>query len=45
LGDKWKNKAKDTDYDFAPALDGDVISTTKNLADAEAALGHKWTIE
>ena len=45
LGDKWKNKAKDTDYDFAPALDGDVISTTKNLADAEAALGHKWVIE
>lgn len=30
-GDKWKNKAKDTDYDFNPALDGDVISTLSNL--------------
>ena len=43
-GDKWKNKAKDTDYDFNPALDGEVISTLKNLGDAETSVGHKWNI-
>jgi hypothetical protein len=43
-GDKYKNKAKDTDYNFNPALDGDVISTLKNLGDAEKSVGHKWNI-
>lgn len=43
--EKWKNKAKDTDYDFNPALDGDVISTLKNLKDSEDNLGHKWVIQ
>ena len=43
-GDKWKNKAKDTDYNFNPALDGEVISTLKNLGDAEKSVGHKWNI-
>ena len=43
--EKWANKAKDTDYDFNPALDGDVISTMKNLDDTEKALGHKWVIQ
>jgi hypothetical protein len=33
---KWHNKAKDTDYNFAPALDGDMISTAKHLTGAEA---------
>ena len=42
---KWKNPAKDTDYNFAPALDGDMISTAKNLKDSEANLGHKWVID
>ena len=28
---KWHNPAKDTDYNFAPKLDGDMISTAKNL--------------
>jgi len=42
---KWKNPANDTDYNFRPALDGDVISTQKNLADAEKNLGHQWVIE
>merc|ERR1719515_425396 len=42
---KWKNPAKDTDYNFKPKLDGDVISTQKNLADAESNLGHKWVID
>merc|ERR1719213_1307524 len=42
---KWKNPAKDTDYNFAPTLDGDMITTAKNLGDAEQNLGHKWVIE
>ena len=29
--EKWKIPAKDTDYDFNPALDGDVISTMNQL--------------
>jgi hypothetical protein len=42
---KWKNPAKDVDYNFAPKLDGDVISTQKNLADAQDTLGHTWVID
>merc|ERR1719213_119822 len=42
---KWKNPAKDVDYNFRPALDGDVITTQKNLGDAETNLGHKWVID
>jgi len=41
---KWKNPAKEVDYNFAPKMDGDVISTQKNLADAEEKLGHKWDL-
>lgn len=41
---KWHNVAKDTDYNFAPKLDGDMVSTAKNLADSETNLGHKWVI-
>ena len=42
--EKWKNPAKDVDYNFRPKLEGDVISTMKNLEDAESATGHKWVI-
>merc|ERR1711981_1261218 len=42
---KWHNVAKDTDYNFAPKLDGDVRITQKNLGDAETNLNHKWVIE
>ena len=42
---KWHNVAKDTDYDFAPALDGDMIATAKHLSDTEGKLGHKWVID
>lgn len=42
---KWHNPAKDTDYNFAPKLDGDMISTAKHLADSENNLGHKWVID
>lgn len=31
---KWKNPAKDVDYNFAPKLDADVVSTQKHLLDA-----------
>jgi hypothetical protein len=41
---KWHNPAKDTDYNFAPKLDADMVSTAKNLADSETGLGHKWVI-
>ena len=40
-----KYKKKDpVDYNFSPRLDGDVISTQKNLADTESVLGHKWKL-
>ena len=42
---KWKNPAKDVDYNFAPKLDADVRTTQKNLGDAEQTLGHKWVID
>ena len=42
---KWHNVAKDTDYNFAPKLDGDIRVSQKNLADSEANLGHKWVID
>merc|ERR1712070_729161 len=42
---KWHNVAKDTDYNFAPKLDGDMISTAKHLSDSELNLGHKWVID
>ena len=41
---KWHNVAKDVDYNFAPKLDGDVITTHKNLADSESNLGHHWAL-
>ena len=43
--ERWANKAKDTDYDFNPALDGDVIGTLSNLKNAEGSLSHKWVID
>ena len=41
---KWKNPAKDVDYNFAPKLDADMVSTAKHLADAQTSLGHKWLL-
>ena len=41
---KWANPAKKVLYNYNPALDGDVISTMKNLDDTEKVLGHKWVI-
>ena len=41
---KWHNVAKDTDYNFAPKLDADIIYTNKNLDDAQNKLNHKWLL-
>ena len=37
--EKYRNKAKDTDYNFAPELDDDIKTTVKNAGDAEKNLG------
>jgi len=42
---KWHNDAKDTMYNFAPTLDHDIITSKKNLEDAQVKLAHKWVIE
>ncbi len=36
---KWHTVAKDTLYDYHPKLDADVITTNRNIADAEDKLG------
>jgi len=36
---KWHNVAKDTLYNYHPALDKDVISTNKHISEAEDRLG------
>jgi len=42
---KWHNVAKDTDYNFAPDLDEDMVHTQKHLFDTQTRLGHQWVIE
>jgi len=42
---KYRNKAKDTLYNFDPIIDADIRTTQKNLKDAEANLNHHWVIE
>ena len=37
--EKYRNKAKDTDYNFAPDLDEDVVSTITHQKAAEGLLG------
>lgn len=41
---QWKNPAKDTKYDFNPALDHDMKVTSNNLANAETTLGKTMEI-
>lgn len=38
---KYHNKAKDTLYNYYPSLDKDVITTQRNLVNAEETLGNK----
>lgn len=41
--DKLKGKDdKHVDYNFNPALDGDVVSTWENMSVAEKLKNHKW---
>ena len=42
--EKYRNKAKDVDYDFAPKLDSDVNTTIGNLSNAEISLG-AWDMD
>ena len=42
--DKYHNPAKDVDYNFKPDLDGDVITTQKNLKNSEVRLGHTYQL-
>jgi hypothetical protein len=44
--DKYKGyyKAADTMYNFAPKLDGDIITSQANLAATEAALSHEYAL-
>ena len=42
---KYHNKAKDVDYNFAPELDEDIVTSKSNLKNAEGKLGHEWVIE
>ena len=37
--EKYRNKAKDTDYNFAPELDGDMKTSINNANEAEKLLG------
>jgi hypothetical protein len=42
---KWHNPAKDTMYNFAPELDGDIKDAQAHLGYAEDQRQHKWVIE
>jgi len=37
--EEYRNKALDTNYNFAPELDSDIIHTLKHSADVEDRLG------
>ena len=40
--EEYRNKALDTNYNFAPNLDSDVVHTLKHADDAEDSTGKKW---
>jgi len=42
--DKYSNPAKKVDYNFAPALDGDIIDSKANLAATEKLLEHTYSL-
>jgi len=42
--EKFKNRAKDVDYNFAPALEGDMVDSANNLKAAEESLGHTYSM-
>lgn len=42
--EKYRNKAKDTEYNYYPKLDSDVVTTQRNLAATESTLGHTLAV-
>jgi hypothetical protein len=42
---QWHNPAKDVDYNFAPALDHDIVTSQKNLANTEQILGSTMDVQ
>lgn len=42
--EKWSNPAKKVDYDFAPKLDDNIVTSQKNLSDSETKLNHKYKL-
>ena len=42
---KYHNKAKDTEYNFEPKLDENVITTQKNLKATEELLGKQFNVQ
>lgn len=43
--EEYRNKAKDTNYNFEPKLDRDVVNTLKHASDAEDTTGQTWEIK
>lgn len=41
--EKWRNKAKDTLYNYHPTISEDIVNTNKHQADAEAKFG-SWDL-
>lgn len=41
---KFRNKAKDVDYDYDPKLDPEMTDSLNNLKNAETVLDHKYDI-
>jgi len=41
---KYANPAKKVNYNFAPTLDGDIITSKANLAATEVVLKHEYTL-
>ena len=42
--EKWRNRAKDVDYNFDPALEGDMVTSLDNMHNATQQYGpdYKW---
>ena len=42
--EKWRNRAKDVDYNFDPALSGDMVTSLDNMNNATQQYGpnYKW---
>ena len=41
--EKWRNRAKDVDYNFDPALDGNMVDSQNSLKIAESIRGQGMT--